>query len=108
MLHQLQLLWEWVSTTPEDQVVFPCDYVSLGSDSQGVLDFLVQLHASENVQARFLLGNHERLMLDAREDPLGLDFWLCVVGAKTLASYGVCGHDEIECGGWVDRIPEAH
>lgn len=73
-------------------LVFLGDYVDRGPDSRGVLEMLSELKAGAferyGFQCRFLLGNHERAMLDclAGDDPAG---WLAYGGRETLASYGI-------------------
>ncbi|NKI35110.1 serine/threonine protein phosphatase [Wenzhouxiangella sp. XN79A] len=108
MYAQLECLWKWVAPAATDRVVFLGDYVDRGPGSRAVLEFLLELHRAPDVEARFLLGNHERMMLDARDDARTLDFWLYAGGMETLASYGVGTREAIENGDWVDSIPEAH
>lgn len=108
MYAQLESLWDWVAPAATDRVVFLGDYIDRGPDSRAVLDFLVGAKHVADVDARFLLGNHERLMLDARSDHRALDFWLYAGGRSTLASYGVGSMEDIQSGRWVESVPEAH
>jgi serine/threonine protein phosphatase 1 len=49
-----------IDTNP--QLIFLGDYVDRGSDSCGVLDYLVELDINYN--CKFLLGNHDKIWLD--------------------------------------------
>lgn len=76
------------ATTKQRALVFLGDYVDRGPDSRDVVETL--LHAlPRGFDAHFLKGNHEALLLDFLEDPLGLDQWLANGAAPTFASYGV-------------------
>src|SRR6476659_2889723 len=86
----------------EDQLVFLGDYVDRGEDSRAVLDTLIKLRA-EHDNVVFLRGNHEQLMLDARDGPapepadqpgfmihsLPMINWLQNGGVDTLLNYDV-------------------
>ena len=65
------------------------DYVDRGSDSSGVVAYLMGLMAKrDNVAC--LKGNHEQHMLQFLTDPGSVaDVWLTYGGSETLASYGV-------------------
>ena len=69
----------------QDQLIFLGDYVDRGPDSRGVIDFLLALARRHIVIA--LTGNHEELMLGAREGPQMLRAWTLSGGDATLASY---------------------
>jgi serine/threonine protein phosphatase 1 len=72
---------------PGDTVVILGDYIDWGPDGRGVLDQLVAL--SEGCTLVPLLGNHEEMLLAAREGRSDLQFWLKFGGRDTLASYGL-------------------
>jgi serine/threonine protein phosphatase 1 len=63
------------------------DYVDRGAHSRQVIDALIA--RSHDRQAVFLMGNHERMMLRALEDPGSVMLWLQNGGDQTLRSYGV-------------------
>lgn len=63
------------------------DYIDRGEDSRGVIDAL--LERAENVEAVFLRGNHEQLLLDFLAGTVDLSMWKQVGGGATLQSYGV-------------------
>ena len=76
-----------VKPTPEDVVVTLGDYVDRGPDSRGVLNRLIELKKS-GTRLVCLRGNHEIMMLAAREDASEQKMWLGVGGLQTLGSYG--------------------
>jgi serine/threonine protein phosphatase 1 len=92
-LAPLERLLAKIAPRPEDEVVFVGDYIDRGPQSREVVDRLLGLP----YRCVFLLGNHERMLLDymAGEEE---DLYLENGGRATLASYG----------GDADDIPAAH
>ena len=74
------------------------DYVDRGIDSNGVLDQLIAL--ADRCQLLPLLGNHEEMMLHARDGRGYFQFWLNCGGDTALDSYGSTSS--------LDLIPAAH
>lgn len=74
-----------IEPTPDDLLVTLGDYVDRGPDSRCVLNTLIELQ--DRCRLVPLLGNHELMMLAARNDPTELRFWAACGGAQTLASY---------------------
>ncbi len=60
------------------------DYVDRGPDSKGVIDYLLELES--RCQLVSLRGNHEIMMLRAREDRSALPEWLGCGGDATLVA----------------------
>ena len=87
-----------IEPTSEDTIVTLGDYVDCGPDSRGVLDMLIEL--ADRCRLVPLLGNHDEMMLAAREGRDNLKFWLKLGGGTTLESYG----PDLN----LDRIPAAH
>jgi serine/threonine protein phosphatase 1 len=100
----------------EDELVFLGDYIDRGEDSRAVLETLIDLQKQrENVV--FLRGNHEQLMLDARDGPPPepaeqpgyvihspqMLNWLQNGGVDTLLNYDVA---DFSC--WWESIPQSH
>jgi serine/threonine protein phosphatase 1 len=90
------------------RVVFIGDYIDRGPDSAGVLSIAQDLHADG--RAVCLLGNHERVLLDAVSDPVAMERWMKLSGATTLASFGtdtIAGipRDVID---WLTGLPTFH
>lgn len=71
-------------------IVFLGDYVDRGDQSREVLELLLE-RVGEARPPVFLMGNHERMLLDFVEDPEAGRRWLRFGGLQTLMSYGVGG-----------------
>jgi serine/threonine protein phosphatase 1 len=69
----------------EDHVVLLGDYVDRGPDSAGVLCRVMRLAAEHRVTA--IMGNHEEMMLAARDSHNTYVDWLKYGGDATLRSY---------------------
>ncbi len=92
-LRPLQRLVEKVRPNPRDRLIFVGDYIDRGPQSREVVDYVLALP----FVCVFLMGNHERMLLDflAGENE---DLFLANGGRATLRSYG----------GDPDDIPESH
>jgi len=86
---------------PDDVLVTLGDYVDRGPDSCAVLDWLIARQKHGGLVA--LRGNHEVMMLQARDSDEALRCWLDVGGDAALASYSPFG----DAGRLVD-VPDAH
>ncbi|MBM4003072.1 MAG: serine/threonine protein phosphatase [Planctomycetes bacterium] len=92
----LETLVEQIGPQPDDRLIFLGDYVDRGPDSRGVVEYLLAL--AFRCQVIPLLGNHESMLLSARELGIPNPFWLQCGGRETLTSYG----------GSLADIPEEH
>jgi serine/threonine protein phosphatase 1 len=90
-----------VAPRPDDLVLTLGDYVDRGPDSAGVVARLLKLKDKCRLVA--LRGNHEIMMLDARESRDKEREWLECGGRETLASYSVLS----DAGKLVD-VPDEH
>ena len=120
MLRTMMELLKDQSLREQDQLVFLGDYVDRGEDSKAVLDTLIALQ-EERPNTVFLRGNHEQLMLDARDSEppargstpdsflLSDDtrLWFHNGGEDTLFAYQDEMNDE-QFLKWWEAIPEAH
>jgi serine/threonine protein phosphatase 1 len=97
----LQTLAAFVPFSADDMIITLGDYVDRGPDSHAVLDWVIARHQTGNLVA--LRGNHELMMLQARESTQAFKVWLQAGGTATLASYGHSGPDA----DLVD-VPESH
>ncbi len=100
----------------EDELVFLGDYIDRGEDSRAVIQTLLQLR-NQHPNVVFLRGNHEQLMLDARDGPppepaeqpgyvmhsRPMMTWLQNGGVDTLLNYHV---DDFSC--WWESVPPEH
>lgn len=84
----LRPLRRLLARLPRDQeLIFLGDYIDRGPDAAAVLTTLMSL--AEQRPCRFLLGNHEQLLLDAIKPGGEAGLWLMNGGDATLASYGL-------------------
>lgn len=86
---------------PDDTVITLGDYVDRGPDSHAVLDWLIAYGRRGNLVA--LRGNHEIMMLDARDGGEALERWVGCGGDATLASYSPLGD-----AGRLADVPDEH
>ncbi|MFM6194689.1 MAG: metallophosphoesterase family protein [Planktothrix sp.] len=88
-IHGCSMAWDTllslIQPQPDDLMITLGDYVDRGPDSHGVLERLITLHQTGRLVA--LRGNHEILMLEARNSPQQFDAWCKFGGYETLASY---------------------
>ncbi|MEM7237589.1 MAG: metallophosphoesterase family protein [Pseudomonadota bacterium] len=109
---RLDLLTDLVDEIREDsrrydgtpELVFLGDYIDRGEDSSAVLDFLMQIAEEDAFSPVFLLGNHERMMLDFLMLPELGSRWLRYGGLQTLMSYGTPTHGSINEAGALEKI----
>src|ERR1700730_14881921 len=83
----LAALLDAIQPGPEDTIVTLGDYIDWGPDSRGVLQQLIELE--ERCTLVPIRGNHEEMLLAAREGRSDLGYWLKFGGRETLASYGL-------------------
>lgn len=79
---------------PEDTLYLLGDYIDRGPDCKGVLDYLMQLKDS-GFDIRPLMGNHEKMLLNAVDDPAARILWYGNGGWATLKEFGVDSPDAI-------------
>lgn len=99
----------------EVMIIFLGDYIDRGPHVSGVLDHLSKGRFA-GYPTRFLLGNHEDILLRAFQEPELISAWLRWGGMATLASYGVAlpqgvppiERDRILASALHDALPPAH
>jgi serine/threonine protein phosphatase 1 len=96
----LDLMLAELAPKTDDVLVTLGDYVDRGPDTRGVLHRLLELE--QQTQLIPLLGNHEILMLDARNSLVDTGSWFAVGGRQTMQSYGCMDQP-----GW-DSVPQEH
>jgi serine/threonine protein phosphatase 1 len=87
-----------IEPRPDDTIITLGDYIDRGIDSKGVLEQLIDLENQCHLVP--LLGNHEEMLLGAREGRSDLQFFLACGGIATLQSYGSSER--------LDEIPREH
>ena len=94
--------------------IFLGDLIDRGPDSRGVVERLMTL-AEGGLDARFLMGNHEEVLLRALDGDLrAMRFLVRIGGRETLLSYGI-GEEEYRSHDYddllriaIERVPAAH
>jgi serine/threonine protein phosphatase 1 len=94
----LNALVEAINPQPDDTIITLGDYLDRGLDSKGVLDQLIAL--ANRCHLVPILGNHDEMMLHARDGHSDFEFWMRCGGGLALDSYGNTGR--------LDLIPVAH
>src|SRR5437016_5354243 len=97
----LACLLRTVQPGREDQIIFLGDYIDRGPGSREVIDALLDLR--KTCSTVFLRGNHEAMILEARESFLQADIWQSYGGLETLFSYGANYSRD-----WASAIPDNH
>jgi serine/threonine protein phosphatase 1 len=97
----LTTLAAYVPFAADDVVITLGDYVNRGPDSFAVLDWLIARHKRDGLIP--LRGNHEIMMLAARDGGDALERWLACGGVATLLSYSPLGDS-----GQLDDVPAGH
>jgi serine/threonine protein phosphatase 1 len=100
-IRSLTALAAFVPFQADDVVVALGDYVNRGPDSCAVLDWLINYRRKRKLIP--LRGNHELMMLQARNSDEALGRWLECGGDAALASYSHFG----DRGKLVD-VPDSH
>ena len=65
------------------------DYVDRGPDTPGVVERLLDIASHPNVEAHFLRGNQDQLLMDFLADHTLGPYWRRVGGQETFEAYGV-------------------
>jgi serine/threonine protein phosphatase 1 len=83
------------------------DYIDLGPDSAGVIELLTQGPPVAGLTTVNLMGDHERMLLDALAgDRAAATDWLWAGGRATLASWGI--DPDLPREAWESALPTAH
>ena len=98
----LRTLCDFVRLRDDDVIITLGDYCNRGPNTCAVLDFLIRLDCSH--QLRPLRGNHDIMMLNARDSESEYRKWIEVGGDATLQSYAPFDGDP----GTLADIPEHH
>jgi len=97
----LQTLADFAKISGEDRLITLGDYVDKGPDTNKVLDWLCNHAKQGNLVA--LRGNHDLMMLEARDDDEALGQWMLCGGQESLQSYG-----KVKNGDPLAEVPKRH
>lgn len=84
-LQALKNLEEFVGFRETDTIITLGDYIDRGPESMGVLDWLIE--AREKYNLITLLGNHELMMEEAKDNAGAYYFWEMNGGIQTVRSF---------------------
>ena len=89
------------------QIVFLGDYIDRGPDSAGVIRMVRDLAAARPSLVHCLMGNHEQMLLLAREDRAAYMCWLDNGGRATLDSFKASEPEQLpdDVVGWMRQLP---
>jgi serine/threonine protein phosphatase 1 len=92
------------------RLVFLGDYIDRGPDSAAVLRTVSRLNWAEPERVACLMGNHERMLLDALQTPQAAEHWLINGGDATLDSFGArdAGGLPRDTLDWIEALPTVH
>ena len=72
----------------KDEIFFLGDFINKGPDSKKVLDYVMKLK-KQGLDIHTIMGNHEKLLLNAINNPDRYDEFINKGGDSTLRSFGV-------------------
>ncbi len=96
--HALDTLLSQIDPQSDDILVPLGDFIDRGSDSKGVIERMIRL--SRDLQLVPIRGNHEIMMMQARDSRASLLEWSGLGGDKTLDSYSAQSLDDIPKAHW--------
>jgi hypothetical protein len=89
-LSLLRKLLDRIGPTEDDHLIFLGSYLGPGSDSKGVLEFLIQLQKSRPKNLTFLMGCYEYVFAKALEETTSMEIlgtWDKMKGSRVFESY---------------------
>jgi serine/threonine protein phosphatase 1 len=96
----LETLARFIPLADDDLLVTLGDYVDRGPETREVLEWLIARHTKGRLIP--LYGNHEIVMLHARDDEAAMPDWIKMGGVAVLSSYGRGQPAELS------DVPETH
>ncbi len=78
-----------------DSIILLGDYIDRGTDSNKVIDYVIDL-TNQGYNIIPLLGNHEQMLIDAWNDKNYIARWILNGGSETLKSFGINSISELD------------
>lgn len=95
-LYDLIILDMQQQNDDENTIVFLGDYIDRGKENRRVLDFLMGLQNSPNLEHVFIYGNHEDIFINALNNPRDKDkvaMWVANGGSSFIREISVNEYD---------------
>lgn len=83
-----ELVEQHIVLSKYDKLILLGDYIDRGTNSKGVIDYIIELQRS-GYDVIPLTGNHEAMLLDALTNRSAITLWFINGGYKTLQSFGI-------------------
>ncbi|MFO8000327.1 MAG: metallophosphoesterase family protein [Marinilabilia sp.] len=90
-----KMVQEEIGLSKTDVLYCIGDYIDRGPGNKEVVDFILELK-NQRYQVHTLRGNHEQMLLDARQGGDALLLWMMNGGEQTLQSFGVSSVNKME------------
>jgi serine/threonine protein phosphatase 1 len=90
-----KMLQDSLHISKTDEVFLLGDYIDRGPDSKAVIDYIMFMQEM-GYSVHCLMGNHEKLLLDALESPHNESIWAYNGSYQTLKSFGITRADELK------------
>ncbi len=90
-----KLIQESLHITKTDEIYLLGDYIDRGPDSKAVIDYIMLLQES-GYSLHCLMGNHEKMLLDALESSVNEVLWSYNGSYSTLKSFSISSAVELD------------
>ena len=94
-----KLIEDKINIQDKDRIVFLGDYIDRGPKSKEALDYIIDLE-DKGFDIVTLMGNHEKMMIDAFKESRNIPVWLLNGGKETLISLGLESADNLSDKYW--------
>lgn len=106
-IHTFRALVEKLELQENDCLYLLGDYIDRGMDSRAVIDFIFTLKKQAAFQVIPLMGNHEYMLMYAREDPAFFQLWMLNSGITTLRDFHLI-YEGLPDQSIISKIPRAY
>jgi serine/threonine protein phosphatase 1 len=89
-----KMLEDTLHISKSDEVFLLGDYIDRGPDSKAVIDYIM-LMQEMGYSLHCLMGNHEKLLIDALGSPFNENIWAYNGSYHTLQSFGISSAEEL-------------
>jgi len=90
-----KMIQDALHITKADEIFLLGDYIDRGPDSKAVIDYIMLMQES-GYSVHCLMGNHEKLLLDALESSANESIWAYNGSYQTLKSFGISSSSQLK------------